>query len=911
MKNTKNLILLISFLLMSVYLEANSSSDNFAQQAVWIQNENERIQLSREHNEIFNFRNGSNEVLNSKQIVPPVCDNIAEFTMIQGTGSECCFNINIFGTTPIHSFYVDVVHSSTWSHPSVPNWTSSLTPGGTTDRYLWTYDLGSFTGGSVGEYLGTFCFNLGVANNQAVSYGFSSTAGAPWFCEATAPPLTPCGPFPTCDNTATFTAYTSPNLDCCFKVGIDGTFPINSFYVDVPHLSTYGNPPLVNGWTSSFIPGTPTDRFLWTYNSGTTNGIVDLGTICFDNAALNSQPVSYGFSNTGSAPWICENSATLASCGLTPCNNNIIFTQVPSPVTGCCFMMTVNADVNSPVTSFYVDVPVSSHCTPVAPGGGWNVNFIDYVTPTEDRFLYTKSSGSLTSPADIGVFCCDNLQNGAQISYGFTNGTSLYCLGSYSIPPCVGLTRCKDSIKATPTSICNNQGTTLVSIDYTGNGTIEWYKATQDPGTDHAPAFPWTSIGTGSSMNTGNLLCNPLTEVTTYWYQAILTDPNCTNSPIVTNVATVTVNPVFALTIIGPTILCNQGSTNLTLDGLGNNFSCTILWKDLQTNTPINPIANTQERQISLQGLTASFSDCPFKMYHYSVTVCDGLCNPTIPFDIKVFSNSKATTIKADKDHICWGEDTKLHIVDDNYCGDIQWQINSISGTGGLWVDIAGAINTLHWNTDRLIEDTKYRVKFTNGICPEVYSPEITVHVQKKVTAAIYYHGTGLGICHGLLCPIVKFDLIINPPTSTWQWYHNGSPVGGTNQLLTFATDLPGNYTVVVTDPVCGNVTSNVLKVVPLTALLSGPSCVCFTPTSVVDLTITTNCATLAPFMVKLLKNGNSVYSGIQIPDIDGKIILPNISVNPGDKFEVMIQGQSCNEITTNLYKPEGCDCPH
>lgn len=942
MKKIKLLMLVIFILLVSIFFVANNKSEtiNTTQSAVSVQeqddyydkketqqhmlsklNDDERlsksIYTSIFDNELFPSAIGDNingEVSHNAY----TCLNSITFTPFIIPNPECCFNmnINVDASSPVNAVYIDIPHIPNYNnYYSLPNeplgWTMTLSPKDlNTDRYLWTLNSGTFIGQIT---LGTTCLFNTVSNGQQVLYAFSNTGGTSWFCLGSyslpvcVPPPSPCN----------FNLV--PGAITCNPLLQSGPSYTYDFW-----LTIYGN---ISVQIASITPnlGTLTPLMPTSFPFNTSAS----GTSFHGKLVVPSFPTSGTVTFTVVFDWtiICQKTVTytLPVCGLPlPCDNSATFTPWPLPNADCCFNITLNG--NSSINAFYVDVPHSStYGIPATPPAGWVYTFTQYSSLNTDRYLWAFSPGFSTGQVILGNICFYNsVLNGQNITYGFSNnnGVAWSCTGFY-LPTCVTLTPCNISIQAIPPIICNNQGSTITSSGYTGIGSnIVWYMTTTNPGAINAPLSPWTlTTNAGISMNTGNLTCNPPNEVTKYWYMAILTDPNCTISPIFTNIVTVTVNPVFNLIVTGDKVLCSAtphgkghpqelygGSTTLTLDGLGTNTTCQVKWMDLQTNTQITPIVNTNNMQILLVGLTASLIDCPFKIYHYSVTICDGICNPMIPIDIKVYSNSKATQINASRDHICWGEDARIKFLDNNYCGDIQWQLNSQSGTGGLWVDIPGATGTNFWQTNRLIETTQYRVRFTNGVCPPVYSNEDTIFVQTQVSAIISYHTS---LCPGVLCPNVQFDLNINPATSTWQWYKDGSPIAGTNQLMSYTTNVAGHYSVVVIDPVCGNVTSNVVSAVKFGALLSGPTCVCFNPYLDTNLTVTPVCDACGPFHVVLFKNnGIIVYTGIRTPDSDGNIVLQNIHLNPGDRFWVKIKGK-CGEATTNFYEPTGCDCPH
>lgn len=827
---------------------------------------------------------------------PLPCDCRIGFIPTGNPNVKCCFKVKIQCQNGINAFYVDVAHLSIYGIPygSSPNtplgWTRTLTQlNSTTDRIKWTLNSGTTNNAD----LGIICFDRTVLNWQQVTYGVSNNGGASWFCNNTYS-LPPCAPPPDpCDFTVRDSVIkcdplnqSGPSYTYNFWLTIQSSFAATIFNI-TSSSGTITNPT---------VPPIPI-----TYGGGMSSLAVNGELVIPQTGGTVTFTVWFSFNGTRCSRDV---TITLPECPNNPCEYGL------TPIGIECNTVLSNAPDYVYDFAFAINGAFPASVVSITP----NLGTLTHISPNVVPFPFT--TGPQTYVGRLAI-----PQSGGTVTFTVVfdmDGVICQREVTFTLPSCGSELVCAMNIWMQTHNICDGESRWIHAAQYNGPATyINWYVATSNPGTNTNPATsPWNPNPNfdGTDINAGPLYCNPPGEITRYWYMAVLTDPNCPGTPFSSNIDYIDVYPVLELSVTGTMELCtgpNGASTTLTLNGMGTNNTCSIVWTDLQTNTTVTPVSSTYGRQIYLQGLTASLADCPFRVYNYSVKVCDGICNPTVPVTIKVYSNSKATSIIADRYDICWGEDTQLHIVDDNYCGDIQWQLNCQYGTGGVWVDIPGANNTLNWNTDRLIEDTHYRVKFKNGVCGEVYSEPITVFVHRKVEAVISYHATTGGLCPGLLCPSVQFDLNINPATATWQWCMNGVPIPGTNQLMTYTTTVAGSYSVCVTDPYCGDVSSNVLPAYPFSATLTGPSCVCFTPTLLVDLTVTPVCPGYGPFSVALLRNGSPIYSQIRTADANGNIIIPNIHISPGENYVVEIKGPCIrNPIRTNFYYPTGCDCP-
>jgi hypothetical protein len=176
--------------------------------------------------------------------------------------------------------------------------------------------------------------------------------------------------------------------------------------------------------------------------------------------------------------------------------------------------------------------------------------------------------------------------------------------------------------------------------------------------------------------------------------------------------------------------------------------------------------------------------------------------------------------------------------------------------------------------------------------------------VQDPVTATITD-----GPCDtAVLCPDVPLTLLLNPSTTYmtthWVWQVNGTDINSTNDHFSYDANTPGNYNVFVTDPVCGDVNSNIIPVVPWIAVLGGPPCVCFG--NVYDLFIKTNDCQDHSYSVHIFKPGTICFTG-SVMSSNGIIIIPNITINKDDIFSGSVQGP-CGTIQLNNYQPAGCD---
>jgi hypothetical protein len=122
---------------------------------------------------------------------------------------------------------------------------------------------------------------------------------------------------------------------------------------------------------------------------------------------------------------------------------------------------------------------------------------------------------------------------------------------------------------------------------------------------------------------------------------------------------------------------------------------------------------------------------------------------------------------------------------------------------------------------------------------------------------------------------------------------------------MSYTATIPGTYTVHVTDPVCGDVTSNAIEVHNFEAVLGGPPCVCFG--KAYDLTIKTNWCIDGQYSMEIDKNGVQIFSG-NLQSNNEIITIPGIVINNGDVFTGNINGP-CGMYHIGTFKPSGCDC--
>ena len=378
---------------------------------------------------------------------------------------------------------------------------------------------------------------------------------------------------------------------------------------------------------------------------------------------------------------------------------------------------------------------------------------------------------------------------------------------------------CKDcgaEIEPEKPNLCAGESTT-VSLAPGTSGSATWYFT---PGPDcpavDAPDSPWQALGGGTSWNT--LVLNQTT-----CYQALVSGlPDCPDT-VASNVVEIKVSPtsdVGAITcsLIGggscPAELCSPAAVQLSAE----SANCPLQWQ-----------ANVGGQWQDIDGATSSelgplsliSSTCPSTSYPYRV---ESTCDPCPPDDattgLTVFRPSGGGVLTAAKNPICAGDDNVLRLG--SFCGDeVEWQI---SNDCDAWHGIDGAAGATTWFTNKLFEDTCYRVRVTNGPCPAADSNPVLVDVipEPKVTVSISGDTT---FCAPGSVTLTAIGTPAGPQPVSYQWFHDGLPVAGG---ATLEASVSGNYQVVYSTG-CGSVKSELIKVraIDVLADIAGPCGVC------------------------------------------------------------------------------------
>lgn len=379
------------------------------------------------------------------------------------------------------------------------------------------------------------------------------------------------------------------------------------------------------------------------------------------------------------------------------------------------------------------------------------------------------------------------------------------------------------SVTATEDQTICKGGSTHVEVPANTPGSVMWYYAKAPFPTTRAPTG-WTPLSVGTTWNT-------LALDETTWYQAVVT--NAANCPAIVS------NPV-KVTVVDPksgvitcdgkpckTDICNTAVVNLTDSNATLSPGCTRQWERWDGNN-WQPIPGATAATLSSQTLGPP-STCPFSVatfrVHYSCNPSCGSTDAEISFN--VYKPTEPGSLTATKLDICEGDDDILNYTVS--CGDVVLWERSTTGLTGSFVPIPGSNGATTWRTNRLYQDTWYRVKVKNGPfddkdreCGVEYSAPVHITVKKKPTPSISPLGSVI-FCAG----VSKTLRAINPVGGTCQWFRSGLQIPGATGMSYSAT-ASGNYYVVCRNS-CGEGKSNITKVrvSRVVAVIRGASGVC------------------------------------------------------------------------------------
>jgi hypothetical protein len=387
-------------------------------------------------------------------------------------------------------------------------------------------------------------------------------------------------------------------------------------------------------------------------------------------------------------------------------------------------------------------------------------------------------------------------------------------------PPCV----CE--VKATKDQTICKGGSTQVDLPGNTPGTILWYYSSPCvapiPPSGIVPAG-WLPMSGGTTWYTLNL------DQTTC-YQAVITNmPNCP-SPVVSNPVTVTV-----IEPCSGSITCKVGSSACPADGklcsgsvvnlafVGASSSCKLQWQQWNGSLWVN-IPGATSPTLLPQTLTSPASACPFTIRKFRVVCSCPPCPTAYPeISFSVYNPSQVGTLVAKKPTICEGDDDVVTLS--SKCGDVtKWELSTTGPTAGFNT-ISGSGGATTWWTNKLYQDTWYRVTVKNGPCAAVTSAAVKITVTKKPKVTVTPPGPLKFCAPGS----VVLTATGTPGGGSYQWYLNGLPAPPVATNSTYVASVSGNYYVVYSTPPCGKAKSNLVKVKvsKVVAVIEGACGVC------------------------------------------------------------------------------------
>lgn len=311
--------------------------------------------------------------------------------------------------------------------------------------------------------------------------------------------------------------------------------------------------------------------------------------------------------------------------------------------------------------------------------------------------------GSASSPSST----ISGMSNGNyQLQWTVTNGSCSASSDTVVIvntPPSVGGTLLGDA------TVCegNNAGMLIVS-GYTGS-VIRWESSTDNGNT-------WNTLtSTNPTLTYTNITITTL-------YRAVVQNGNCGISN--SSVATISVNPVsVAGTISGSATVCaanNNGTLTIT------GFTGSIVRWEFSSDNGINwsTIANTTANYDYTNLTTTSL----FRAFVQSGS-CGGAYTNSVT--ITVTPQTIPGILSADATVCATANSGSLSLT--NVTGTIlNWQ--SSTDNGLTWNTILNNTNTLSFTN--LAVTTLFRASAQNGVCPALFSNNITITVLQPVTVA-------------------------------------------------------------------------------------------------------------------------------------------------------------------------------
>jgi len=523
--------------------------------------------------------------------------------------------------------------------------------------------------------------------------------------------------------------YPSPANFCVYRVrnGCQSEcvpFSVNIIVPPAPNGTISPNPICTNQLSELIVngPNLPGVRFSW-YT--VANG----GAPIFTNLVAGDRRGIGPFVTAGTYSYYLE--ANLLNC--TSGRQLVTLTVQPSSVAG-----TINANPQTLCSGSNSQLTLSGHQGQILRWESAPTNQFLTVT-TINNTTTTLNANNLTQSVCFRAVVQNNNCPPAN-----NNGICI----QVDQPPVAG------TINPASRTIC--EGTALGNIVLSGSsGNIIWESSTD------CPAFTtFTTI----NNTTSTLTVGVLTQNTCY--RARVSRGVC--PAVVSNIFTATIDlPTIAGTIAGTvSTVCSGGSSQLTLSG----HRTTILrWESAPTNQflTITTINNTTTT-LNANNLTQSVC--------YRAVVQNGVC-PALnsePFCIQVDALPVAGTINQGNITVCQGSNVG-NIVLTGSSGSIIWESSNDCPAFSTLTTINNTTATL--TVGAITQQTCYRARVSNGICPSVVSNVFTASVDLPTLA-----GTISGTSS--LCSGGTSDLTLSGHRGTiLRW--ESAP---TNQFLTVST---------------------------------------------------------------------------------------------------------------------------
>ncbi len=429
-------------------------------------------------------------------------------------------------------------------------------------------------------------------------------------------------------------------------------------------------------------------------------------------------------------------------------------------------------------------------------------------------------------------------------------------------------------------NVCSGSSTIIYLIGSSGN--IIWQQTTDTNST-------WQNVTGGSGNNTTSYT-TPLLY-TNVFYRAKLSGTLCPDA--YSNIISININsPSIAgeINSANPTI-CEGNSANLTL----TSYNGSIQWQE-----SVNGVDNWSDLNSGIGYNSEIFTSTQLSSsVYYRVKVTNGSCGSifTNPYLINVDMTPLAGSISPIIQSLCYGNNISISLS--NSFGNIQWQESS---DGNTWSDISATngsgMNSTVYNSPLLFNNSFYRAKVSNGICPSVNSLVSSINITPLPNSGVATVGNN-NFCSG---GISSINLANYSGNIQWQqsidsitWSNVTSGNGSTTAIYTTAAlNQSTFFRAQLTSGSCVNY-SNVVKINVFPLAVAGSVSVNGTPMC------SGNSATLS------LNNSIGNVQWLQSPNGSGNWT----NVITGNGFNsTMLQTSNLNTTTFYRARLTSGNCP-